>query len=97
MRCERAEDVESVINQAREINDRPVVIDFIVGKDAQVWPMVAAGDSNDEIESARGLRPLFDEEMSAGESPADIHETIVDNAEDAAKAPDATHPTTQTR
>ena len=49
LRCERAEDVVDVINQARAINDRPVVIDFIVGADAQVWPMVAAGTSNDEI------------------------------------------------
>jgi acetolactate synthase-1/2/3 large subunit len=62
LRCERAEDVEDVINQARAINDRPVVIDFIVGADAQVWPMVAAGTSNDEIQAARGIRPLFDTE-----------------------------------
>lgn len=61
LRCERAEDVEDVIRQAREINDRPVVIDFIVGADAQVWPMVAAGTSNDEIQAARGIRPLFDD------------------------------------
>jgi acetolactate synthase regulatory subunit len=45
-----------------EINDRPVVIDFIVGADAQVWPMVAAGTSNDEIMAARDIRPLFDNE-----------------------------------
>ena len=31
-----------------------MVIDFIVGADAQVWPMVAAGTSNDEIMAARG-------------------------------------------
>lgn len=61
-RCEREEDVEDVINQARAITDRPVVIDFIVGADAQVWPMVAAGTSNDEIQAARGIRPLFDDE-----------------------------------
>ncbi|WP_205877130.1 acetolactate synthase large subunit [Mycobacterium camsae] len=61
MRCEREEDVEEMINRAREINDRPVVIDFIVGADAQVWPMVAAGTSNDEIQAARGIRPLFDD------------------------------------
>jgi acetolactate synthase I/II/III large subunit len=61
LRCERAEDVVDVINQARAINDRPVVIDFIVGADAQVWPMVAAGTSNDEIQAARGIRPLFDD------------------------------------
>ena len=62
LRCEREEDVEDVINAARAINDRPVVIDFIVGADAQVWPMVAAGTSNDEIQAARGIRPLFDDE-----------------------------------
>ena len=61
LRCERAEDVEAVIKLAREINDRPVVIDFIVGADAQVWPMVAAGTSNDEIQAAKGIRPLFDD------------------------------------
>jgi acetolactate synthase I/II/III large subunit len=62
LRCEREEDVVDVINQARAINDRPVVIDFIVGADAQVWPMVAAGTSNDEIQAAYGIRPLFDDE-----------------------------------
>ena len=62
LRCEREEDVEDVIAQARAINDRPVVIDFIVGADAQVWPMVAAGTSNDEIMAARDIRPLFDNE-----------------------------------
>ncbi|BDD81844.1 acetolactate synthase [Tsukamurella pulmonis] len=71
-RCERAEDVDAVIAQAREINDRPVVIDFIVGADAQVWPMVAAGTSNDEIMAARDIRPLFDEDDAADE-PAVIH------------------------
>jgi acetolactate synthase-1/2/3 large subunit len=66
LRCERAEDVEDVINQARAINDRPVVIDFIVGADAQVWPMVAAGMSNDEIQAAKGIRPLFDDSENEG-------------------------------
>ncbi|AKK30414.1 acetolactate synthase large subunit [Mycobacterium sp. EPa45] len=61
LRCEREEDVVDVINQARAINDRPVVIDFIVGADAQVWPMVAAGCGNDEIMAARNIRPLFDD------------------------------------
>ncbi|MGE2712587.1 acetolactate synthase large subunit [Mycolicibacterium litorale] len=61
LRCERAEDVIEVIKQAQAINDRPVVIDFTVGADAQVWPMVAAGTSNDEIMAARDIRPLFDD------------------------------------
>jgi acetolactate synthase-1/2/3 large subunit len=62
LRCESKEDVDAVIQRAMEINDRPVVIDFVVGKDAQVWPMVAAGTGNDEIMAARGIRPLFDED-----------------------------------
>jgi acetolactate synthase-1/2/3 large subunit len=66
LRCEREEDVVDVINQARAINDRPVVIDFIVGADAQVWPMVAAGAGNDQIMAARNIRPLFDEDNSEG-------------------------------
>ncbi|ASU78075.1 acetolactate synthase large subunit [Actinopolyspora erythraea] len=62
MRCEAASDVDSVVERAMEIDDRPVVIDFVVGKDAQVWPMVAAGTGNDEIMAARGIRPLFDDD-----------------------------------
>jgi acetolactate synthase-1/2/3 large subunit len=62
LRCETKEDVDTVIKEAMEINDRPVVIDFVVGKDAQVWPMVAAGTGNNEIMAARGIRPLFDED-----------------------------------
>ncbi|MDA3628304.1 acetolactate synthase large subunit [Saccharopolyspora oryzae] len=62
LRCESKEDVDSVIQRAMEINDRPVVIDFVVGADAQVWPMVAAGTSNDEIMAARDSRPHFEDE-----------------------------------
>ncbi|CRK58886.1 Acetolactate synthase large subunit [Alloactinosynnema sp. L-07] len=62
LRCETKEEVDAVIQRAMEINDRPVVIDFVVGKDAQVWPMVAAGTGNDEIMAVRGIRPLFDED-----------------------------------
>jgi acetolactate synthase-1/2/3 large subunit len=60
LRCERREDVDSVIEQAMAINDQPVVIDFIVHKDAMVWPMVAAGTSNDDIKHARGLAPEWE-------------------------------------
>jgi acetolactate synthase-1/2/3 large subunit len=63
LRAESRDEVDSVIKQAMEINDRPVVIDFVVGKDAQVWPMVAAGTGNSEIMAARGIRPLFDEDL----------------------------------
>ncbi len=60
LRCETWEDVDATIDKAMQINDRPVVVDFIVGEDAQVWPMVAAGTSNDEILAARNVRPNFD-------------------------------------
>ena len=60
LRAESKEDVDRVINEAMAINDRPVVIDFVVGADAQVWPMVAAGTGNDQIMAARDIRPLFD-------------------------------------
>jgi acetolactate synthase I/II/III large subunit len=62
LRCESKEDVDATIERAMAIDDRPVVVDFTVGKDAQVWPMVAAGTGNDQIMAARGIRPLFDEE-----------------------------------
>ncbi|MBV9162869.1 MAG: acetolactate synthase large subunit [Pseudonocardiales bacterium] len=64
LRCEAESDVDRVIEQAMEIDNCPVVIDFVVGKDAQVWPMVAAGTGNDHIMAARGIRPLFDEDGS---------------------------------
>src|SRR5262249_1905493 len=57
IRCEKPEDVDDVIKQAMEINDRPVVVDFIVHRDAMVWPMVPAGTSNDDIQFARDLAP----------------------------------------
>jgi acetolactate synthase-1/2/3 large subunit len=59
LRCERPEDLDAVIQQAMALNDAPVVIDFIVHQDAMVWPMVAAGTSNDEILAARDVRPDF--------------------------------------
>jgi acetolactate synthase-1/2/3 large subunit len=62
LRCERKEDVDSIIEQAMAINDQPVVIDFVVHKDAMVWPMVAAGTSNDDINVARGMAPDWDGE-----------------------------------
>jgi acetolactate synthase-1/2/3 large subunit len=62
LRCESKADVDKTIEAAMAINDAPVVVDFTVGKDAMVWPMVAAGTSNDEIMFARGVRPSFDED-----------------------------------
>jgi acetolactate synthase-1/2/3 large subunit len=58
--CEREEDVDATIEKAMEINDQPVVIDFRVHRDAMVWPMVAAGTSNDDIMIARETAPDWD-------------------------------------
>ncbi|GAA0969819.1 Acetolactate synthase large subunit IlvB1 [Nocardioides aquaticus] len=60
--CERPEDVDATIEKAMGINDTPVVVDFRVHRDAMVWPMVAAGTSNDDIKHARDLAPEFDED-----------------------------------
>jgi acetolactate synthase I/II/III large subunit len=62
LRCEAKDDVDGAIEKAMSINDAPVVVDFTVGKDAMVWPMVPAGTSNDDIQAARGIRPTFDED-----------------------------------
>ncbi len=62
LRCETADDVDATIEKAMEINDRPVVVDFVVHKDAMVWPMVAAGTSNDEIKYARDMAPDWDKD-----------------------------------
>jgi acetolactate synthase-1/2/3 large subunit len=62
LRCERPEDVDATIAAAMETNDRPVIVDFVVHPDAMVWPMVAAGASNDQIQFARGMSPTWDRE-----------------------------------
>ncbi|HUN31162.1 MAG TPA: acetolactate synthase large subunit [Trebonia sp.] len=62
LRCERKDDVDAIIEQAMAINDQPVVIDFVVHQDAMVWPMVAAGMSNDDISVARGMAPDWEGE-----------------------------------
>ena len=60
LRCESPGDVDKTIEAAMAINDRPVVLDFNVHRDAMVWPMVAAGTSNDDITVARSMAPVWD-------------------------------------
>ena len=62
LRCERPQDVDATIAAAMAINDRPVVVDFVVHRDAMVWPMVPSGVSNDDIQFARGTSPTWDRE-----------------------------------
>lgn len=60
--CDSPGDVDATITKAMEIDDVPVVVDFRVHRDAMVWPMVAAGTSNDDIKFARDMAPEFDED-----------------------------------
>ncbi|GAA2085722.1 acetolactate synthase large subunit [Aeromicrobium halocynthiae] len=62
LRCDSEEDLDATIQQAMAITDRPVVIDFVVERDAMVWPMVAAGTSNDDIKIARDLAPEWEDQ-----------------------------------
>jgi acetolactate synthase-1/2/3 large subunit len=59
LRCETADEVDATIEKALGMNDAPVVIDFVVHRDAMVWPMVAAGASNDDIQFARAMAPAW--------------------------------------
>ena len=62
IRVEKEEEIDAAIKLAIETNDRPVVIDFIVSRDSMVWPMVAAGVSNDAVKYARDAAPVWDGE-----------------------------------
>ncbi|MPZ62085.1 MAG: acetolactate synthase large subunit [Propionibacteriales bacterium] len=62
LQCDKQDDVDAIIKQAMEIEDRPVVVDFLVHRDAMVWPMVPAGTSNDDIQIARGMAPDFEQD-----------------------------------
>jgi len=62
LRVTEADEIDKAIEKAMETNDVPVVIDFRVHRDAMVWPMVAAGMSNDEIQFARDLAPKWERE-----------------------------------
>ncbi|MFC5678226.1 acetolactate synthase large subunit [Aeromicrobium endophyticum] len=62
LRCDSEADLDATIEKALAITDRPVVIDFVVERDAMVWPMVHGGASNDDIQIARDLAPTWDDE-----------------------------------
>jgi acetolactate synthase-1/2/3 large subunit len=59
LRCESAGDVDATIEKAMAVDDAPVVVDFVVAPNAMVWPMVAAGASNDDIRIGRDTAPDF--------------------------------------
>jgi acetolactate synthase-1/2/3 large subunit len=58
-RVETPEDVLPTIEKANSINDRPVVVEFRTDSDEKVFPMVAAGQGNDQIQTAVGVTPMI--------------------------------------
>jgi acetolactate synthase-1/2/3 large subunit len=63
LRCSDRDSVDATIEKAMAVTDAPVVVDFVVHRDAMVWPMVAAGTSNDDIRIARDMAPEWDTEV----------------------------------
>lgn len=49
LRVESPSDIRPALEEAKQSRNRPVLIDFIVGREADVWPMVPAGAGIDEM------------------------------------------------
>jgi acetolactate synthase I/II/III large subunit len=49
LRCSTPDEVDTVIDKALGVDDRPCVIDFRVDPGEMCYPMVPAGASNDDI------------------------------------------------
>jgi acetolactate synthase-1/2/3 large subunit len=62
IRVTKEEEIDPAIKLALETNDRPVVIDFVVSRDAMVWPMVPQGVGNSSVQYAKDHAPEWDEE-----------------------------------
>ena len=62
IRVTKPEEVDAAIELALATNDRPVVIDFVVSRDAMVWPMVPQGVGNSKVQYARDHAPEWEEE-----------------------------------
>ncbi|WUN30215.1 hypothetical protein OG823_03970 [Kitasatospora sp. NBC_00315] len=56
--------MDTTIARAMEINDVPVVVDFVVHEDAMVRPVVPSGTSNDDIMIARDMTPKWESDNS---------------------------------
>jgi len=73
LRCERADDVDAVLDKALATSDVPTVVDFRVHDREGVFPMVPAGRPNDEITlgpefSAEEQRAATLRELRSGEA-----------------------------
>ena len=70
-RVEDPDEVDDVIAKANEINDRPVVVDFRIAEEENVYPMVPAGGSNDEVMVDPSQQAMLDADRAAGALGAD--------------------------
>jgi acetolactate synthase-1/2/3 large subunit len=81
LRCDRADDVDAVLDKALATTDVPTVVDFRVHDREGVFPMVAAGRPNDEISlgpefSAEEQKAATRREMRADGRPAKSREVL---------------------
>jgi acetolactate synthase I/II/III large subunit len=74
LRCERADDVDAVLEKALASSDVPTVVDFRVHDREGVFPMVAAGRPNDEI----ALGPEFSPEEQRAATAREMHTEITE-------------------
>lgn len=64
-RVEEPSEVEEAIAWANSINDRPVVLEFRCVDSERVFPMVAAGGSNDDVYVDPSQQPALDADRAA--------------------------------
>ena len=81
LRCERADDVDAVLDKALATSDVPTVVDFRVHDREGVFPMVAAGRPNDEIAlgpefSAEEQREATRRELRSEAQPSKTREVL---------------------
>jgi acetolactate synthase I/II/III large subunit len=49
LRCTEADEVRKTLQQALDVTDKPVFMDFLVSKEENVFPFIPAGKSVDDI------------------------------------------------
>lgn len=54
IRVEKEEDIVPALERAKEVTDRPIVIDFLIAREANVWPMVPAGAGIHQMMEGKG-------------------------------------------
>jgi acetolactate synthase-1/2/3 large subunit len=57
MRAQTVEEAEEALSRAAEITDRPIIIDFLIEREVNVWPMVAPGAGLGDMLLEGGVKP----------------------------------------